>query len=505
MKIRGLKFTALALVVTIAFLSLQGLALAASISVTQISLNASKATITIYKNEKFGKTYQLKATVSPSDATNPSVKWASSNTKVAKVDANGKVTSVKKGTAVITATAADGSGKKASCTITVATSTKTIVQKVSLNTSKATITIYQNESFGKSLQLEATVSPSKASNPAVSWSSSNTSVATVSGTGRVVSKGVGEAIITAKAKDGSGKTASCKITVKTSPNTIVKSVKLNASTATITVYRNEKYGKSYQLRATVSPSNATNPAVSWKSSNTRVAKVDANGKVTSVNRGTAVITATTKDGSGKSASCTIKVVASSKIIVKGMTMNKTSFTLYDTQDKNFTYKYQLKVTFNPTNASKRTIKWTSSNSSVAKVSSSGMVTSVGLGTAIITAAAQDGSGKKATCTVTVKRVPMSLVYTKLLDPYADKVYDALNHSFSTSSEALNGFKAASDALLVLKDTCNKYDALKGTALDYVNTMLDYCRYAEESLYNAPYYQEDILDTLLTFKNYVTSL
>lgn len=505
MKTRGLKLTALALVVMVAFLSLQGLALAASVNVTQISLNASKATITIYKNEKYGKTYQLKATVSPSDATNTSVTWASSNTKVAKVDANGKVTSVKKGTAVITATAADGSGKKASCTITVATSTKTIVQKIALNTSAATITIYHNESFGKFLQMETTVTPTKASNPAVSWSSSNTSVATVNSTGRVVSVSVGEATITAKAKDGSGKSASCKITVNTSPNTIVKSVKLNASTGTITVYKNEKYGKAFQLKATVSPSNATNPAVAWKSSNEKVAKVDANGKVISIKKGTAVITATAKDGSGRSASCTIKVVASSKRIMLGITMSKTSLTLYNTQDKNFTYQYQLKATLNPANASNKTIKWTSSNTKVATVSSTGLVKGVGEGSATITAAAQDGSGKKATCAVTVKRVPMSLVYTKLLEPYADKVFNALDHSFSSSSAALAAFKTASDALLVLKDTCNKYDNLRTTALNYVTSMLDDCKSAENSLGYAFDYQQDILDTLLEFKNYVTSL
>ena len=151
---------------------------------------------------------------------------------------------------------------------------------------------------GTTLQLKATFTPSNYSNKNVVWNSSNTSVATVSGTGKVTAKAAGTATITVKTSDGS-KSSSCKVTV-TSDQIKVKSVKMNCSSL------NLSDGTCEDLTATITPKNATNKKVTWSSSNTNVATVDQNGMITTVAPGQAVITVKTSDG-GYTATCTVNV------------------------------------------------------------------------------------------------------------------------------------------------------------------------------------------------------
>ena len=247
-------------------------------SVASVSLNKTELTI-----EK-GKSETLTATVSPSDATDKTVTWQSSNNTIATVDQNGRVTAVGAGSAVITVTTNDGS-KTATCNVTV------VIPVTSVSLNKTELTIEK----GKSETLTATVSPSDATDKTVSWKSSNTSVVTVDQNGRVTAVNAGSAVITVTTKDGS-KTATCNVTVVIP----VTSVSLNKTELTI-----EK-GKSETLTATVSPSDATDKAVTWQSSNTAVATVDQNGKVTAKELGNVTITVTTKDGS-KTATCSVTV------------------------------------------------------------------------------------------------------------------------------------------------------------------------------------------------------
>jgi uncharacterized protein YjdB len=145
------------------------------------------------------------------------------------------------------------------------------------------------------LQLTATVSPSNAANKAVRWTTSNYKVATVSSTGKVTAKAKGTATITVTTVSG-GKKASCKFTI-TQP---VKSVKLNRTTLTL------KRGKTYKLTATVSPVNASNKKVTWKSGSVKIASVGSTGLVKAKVKGTVYITVTTVDGK-KTARCKIFV------------------------------------------------------------------------------------------------------------------------------------------------------------------------------------------------------
>lgn len=251
--------------------------------VKKVKLSKTKVTL------KVNQTYQLKAAVTPGNATNKKVTWKSSNNKVATVDAKGKVTAKKAGSVTITATAADGSKKKSTCKITVK-SNQVKVKSVKLNKGKASLALNQT------YQLKAVVSPGNATNQKVTWKSSNNKVAMVDAKGKVTAKKAGSATITATAADGSKKKAACKLTVK---NVKVKSVAITGS-------RNMKVGEVLQLGKKVLPSGANN-LFAWKSSNSSIASVDGNGKVTAKKAGTVKITVTATDGSRRIASCTFKV------------------------------------------------------------------------------------------------------------------------------------------------------------------------------------------------------
>ena len=249
-------------------------------------------------------------------------------------------------------------------TVTVNVSEKSVTG-VSLN--KTSVTLNK----GSSTTLTATVTPSDAKDTSVTWSSSNTSVATVSG-GKVTGVGNGTATITVKTADG-GYTDTCSVIV----NVPVTGVSLNKTSVTI------NKGSSTTLTATVGPSDASNKNVTWTSSNTAVATVSG-GKVTAVGNGNATITVKTADG-GYTVSCTVKVTTKAT----GVTItNKKDLALDCNSLSNHTY--QCAVSVSPSNASNKNVNWSSSNTGVATVDSTGKITGVGRGTATITVKTADG-------------------------------------------------------------------------------------------------------------------
>ena len=255
---------------------------AAPVAVSSVGLNSTSITLKNIRN------YKLTATVSPSNASNKTITWTSSNGNVAKVDQNGNVTAVNEGTATITAKS--NNGKIATCKVTVINPASVAVSSVGLNSTSITLKNIRN------YKLTATVSPSNASNKTITWTSSNSNVARVDVNGNVTAVNAGTATITAKSNNG--KTTTCKVTVINPASVAVSSVGLKSSTTIVK-------GKTEKLTATVSPSNASNKAVTWTSSNSNVARVDANGNVTAVNAGTATITA--KSNNGKIATCKVTV------------------------------------------------------------------------------------------------------------------------------------------------------------------------------------------------------
>ena len=264
-----------------------------TVPVTKITL--AKTSLILNKGAKTA--LKVKSIV-PSDANNKAVTWKSSNTKIATVDAYGNVKAVAKGTATITATAKDGSGVKASCKVTV----KVPVTKITL----AKTSLILNKGVKTALKVKS-VLPSNANNKAVTWKSSNTKIATVDAKGNVKAIAKGTATITATAKDGSGKKATCKVTVRVP----VSRIKLNKTSASV------KGGTKVTLKATVYPSNANNKAIKWSSSNPAVASVSSKGVVKGLSIGTVTITGTAKDGSKKKVTAKFKVTSNAAVIASG--------------------------------------------------------------------------------------------------------------------------------------------------------------------------------------------
>ena len=179
----------------------------------------------------------------------------------------------------------------------------------------------------------------------------------------------------------------------TDPNApvYVTGITLNKTKETLTrTYKKPK--PTLQLKVTVTPAEATNKAMTWKSSNPKVAKVDSKGKVTALKAGTVTITCTAKGGTDVKAVC--KITVKDKLVTK-ITLNKKSATLKVKE----TLKLKAKVT--PADAVNGKLKWTSSKKSVATVDQNGKVTAKKAGKCVITCATEDGK-KKAKCTVTVK-------------------------------------------------------------------------------------------------------
>ena len=245
------------------------------IPVTSVTLN--KTSLTLTEQE----TFQLSATVSPDNATDKTVTWSSSNTAIATVSQDGLVSAIAVGSTTITATAGE---KKATCTVTVS---RKVVPATSITLDYVNIEMAK----GKMVTLHATVLPEDATDKAVTWKSSNTTVATVSNNGNVTAIKAGSATITASI---GGLSASCVVKVIIP----VTSITLNITSKTL------KENETLKLTATVKPTDATNPSVTWTTDNPSIATVDNIGTVTALSEGTAIITATAGE---MTATCTIKV------------------------------------------------------------------------------------------------------------------------------------------------------------------------------------------------------
>lgn len=227
-----------------------------------------------------GEEAQLTATVLPEDAENKTVAWSSSDENIATVDDKGLVRAIAIGEAVITAAAGE---KSATCAVTVV---GIPVEEVILDKTVLELT------RGEQGQLTATVSPDDADNKNVTWSSSDEKIATVDANGLVTAVAAGNATVTATA---GSKSATCAVTVNPIP---VESITLDPLSVTLAL------GETAQITATVLPADADNKTLVWSSSDEKVATVDANGLVTAVTAGEAVITAAAGE---VSATCSVTI------------------------------------------------------------------------------------------------------------------------------------------------------------------------------------------------------
>lgn len=315
-----------------------------------------------------GDEYEIKVTFKDKGMTVTDLRWESSDTKVATVNHYGKIKAKTPG--IVTISARNEAGDKVSLKLTVIEP----IEEILLNFTEKEVRV--NNKF----RLIASVSPSNATNQKIIWKSSDTKIATVNKNGTVQGIAPGRVEITASV-EGEKVTAKCIVTVTEDAT----GIELNHIS-----YRLGK-GDKVTLKAKVLPEFASQ-SVKWVSNNPAVATVNSKGKVEGISYGFATITAITKDGTELEASCEIEVVKP----VTRVLLDKGYLSMMTGESK------KLKATISPKNATYGSIKWTSSDDSIAIVDEKGVVTAIKEGKVNITAAAEDGSGKKAVCIVNIR-------------------------------------------------------------------------------------------------------
>lgn len=245
----------------------------------------------------------------------------------------------------------------------------------------------------------------------------------------------------------------------TPPAVTVTGVTLNKTSTSIQV------GGTETLTATVSPKDAANKKVTWKSSNAAIASVDANGKVTGVKAGEATITVTTEDG-GKTATCKV-TVSDKEIKVTGVKLNKSETSLLVGGNETLT------ATVLPEDATNQNVTWKSDKPEIASVDDNGKVTGVAAGEATITVTTEDGS-KTATCKVTVKAATVAVTGVTLNKATLSLIAGASETLTATVAPADATNKKvtwkSSDAAVATVDANGKVTGVKaGTATITVTT------------------------------------
>ncbi len=326
----------------------------------------SNESMTVRKGQEFW----LNATCQPENAMNKLIIWSSSDTSIATVDKNGKVTAVEPGDCVITATSQD-SGVTARCSLTVTQP----ITGISLNTNAKTILA------GEKFVIIPTIEPLDADNKNVTYTSSDTSVATVDSDGIVTGVRGGKTVIIVKTEER-GLIASCLVTVQE----FVSSVNITQDSAQMNL------GAVLQLQAEVLNETATNRKLTWSSTNNGILQVDSTGKVTAVGMGTATIYAYATDGSGLYDTCQITVIKP----VGSIVIQPSSVTVSEGKTARVT------ATVYPADASIQDIEWSSSDPTVATVDYNGEITGITKGICKIFATSSDGNNIVGVCRVTVK-------------------------------------------------------------------------------------------------------
>lgn len=347
----------------------------------------TKTTLARNVNETVSlKAFTLTVADGKAEEAEAEVTWKSSNGKVASVDENGTVTCLKSGSATITAT----SGKvKATVTVKVTG----LVKGITVTTKKAADSL--TLASGKTLALKANVEPANASNKAVTWSITDGSAyAKISSSGVITANkdltGVKTVTVTATAKDGSGVFGSAQVTLR--PLVQGLEIKRPGASENTTQVWDMAARSTLQLSAVTYPVTA-GVDVTWKSSNAKVASIDAGGKITCLRAGTVTITATAKDGSGEKASFKLTVVKRMKDLTleRGIIAGGKSLT--------------LKPVITPADTTNKKLSWSvSENEAGIRISSSGKLTTKAVKepvTVTVTVRALDGSDVWTTCDVTV--------------------------------------------------------------------------------------------------------
>ena len=339
------------------------------VKVQQITLTPSTSSVVV------GESLQIAAKVLPENATNTTLKWKITPENILKPTATaGQFTAQQVGEALVRAEAADGSGITAECKVVVK---PRLVQAIALNATQKELII------GDAFSLTATAMPENATNRNVVWKLVSGDAISLSNTGVIQAKKVGEALVRAEAADGSGVSAECRVVVK--PR-LVQSISLNATQKDLVV------GDSFTLTATLSPENATNRNIVWKLVSGDAISLSNTGVIQAKKVGEALVRAEAADGSGITAGC--------KVVVKPRLVQTISLKLEkDTVAVGEHFTVTADVL--PKNATNRTLLWSVSDPLLLKHLGAGSFEALKTGSATITAQARDGSKQEASCRIEI--------------------------------------------------------------------------------------------------------
>ena len=369
------------------------------VKVQQITLTPSTSSVVV------GESLQITAKVLPENATNATLKWKITPENILKLTATaGQFTAQQVGEALVRAEAADGSGITAECKVVVK---PRLVQSISLNATQKELII------GDSFTLTATLSPENATNHNVIWKLVSGNAISLSNTGVIQAKKVGEALVRAETADGSGITAECKVVVK--PR-LVQTISLNSTKKDLLV------GESFALTATAMPENATNRNVIWKLVSGDAISLSNTGVIQAKKVGEALVRAEAADGSGITAEC--KVVVKPRL-VQAISLNATQKNLIIGDS------FTLTATLSPENATNRNVVWKLVSGDAISLSNTGVIQAKKVGEALVRAEAVDGSGVSAECKVVVKPRLVQAISLKL-----EKDTVAVGEHFTVTADVL---------------------------------------------------------------------
>ena len=400
------------------------------VKVQQITLTPSTSSVVV------GESLQITAKVLPENATNATLKWKITPENILKLTATaGQFTAQQVGEALVRAEAADGSGITAECKVVVK---PRLVQSISLNATQKELII------GDSFTLTATLSPENATNRSVIWKLVSGDAISLSNTGVIQAKKVGEALVRAETADGSGITAECKVVVK--PR-LVQTISLNSTKKDLLV------GESFALTATLSPENATNRSVIWKLVSGDAISLSNTGVIQAKKVGEALVRAEAADGSGITAEC--KVVVKPRL-VQAISLNATQKNLIIGDS------FTITATLSPENATNHNVIWKLVSGDAISLSNTGVIQAKKVGEALVRAEAADGSGITAECKVVVKPRLVQAISLKL-----EKDTVAVGEHFTVTADVLpkNATNSTlqwsvSDPLLLKHLGAGSFEALK---------------------------------------------
>ncbi len=400
-----------------------------TVAVESVSLDKTEAVL------KENETVKLNATVLPENADNKNVHFTSDNDAVATVDDNGLVTALSSGETVITVITEDGK-KTAKCKITVE---KEIIQLKTITITNAPAELEK----GAQVQLGIKYIPDNTTqSKSVEWKTSDASVAVVSSTGLVTAKKTGTVTITAVSKADSS--IQSKVTIKVLSH--ITDVTVTGPSGTL--YTDTKY----KFTAKITPDDTTdNKTVIWSVSDSNIAQIATDGTLIFKKAGTVDVIATVKATSSNTVIKKLTVTGVKRVInVSSVALDKATVNL----KKGETVK--LNATIAPADADNKEVTYTSSNSAVAKVDNTGLVTAIASGEAVITVTTKDGS-KTASCKVTV---------AKETEPLAITVTSKISgNDYTFTANATGGNKDYTYKFIVYNRTTNSWGLVQafGTA------------------------------------------